>query len=414
MRVLLGMPRYDSSAKMAAAQAFYHPSSPDYPGVSVRAISLATSLLTGCFNAHWAVARNEWEAGNADGFAMIHTDVGAEVHWLDVLHAELERTGADVIGVTMPIKDGRGLHSTAVEQGDHWSVRRLTSREVMALPETFTDEDVPGLLLNTGLWLCKLGPWCTEALFHIEDRIVRGPGGRWVAGTVPEDWNFSRQCRALGLKLACTRKVAAEHYGEQKWTNRGEFGRWAQDIQNAPTIPGWHFPRDVDGWLTHEEGLALAELAEGKDVLEIGSYCGRSTVCLAQTARSVTCVDTFDGRATPARKDTRAEFQSTVERYGVAGKVDVMRGTSAEVVPTLSSLHLRYDLAFVDGAHDRGSVLEDAALARSVLRPGGLVAFHDYKTPEDPGVTEAVDELIAAGARLVRTAGSVAVLEPAG
>ena len=37
----------------------------------------------------------------------------------------------------------------------------------------------------------------------------------------------------------------------------------------------------VRGWLTQAEGDKLARLAEGKKVLEIGSYCGRSTIAMA-------------------------------------------------------------------------------------------------------------------------------------
>jgi predicted O-methyltransferase YrrM len=71
-----------------------------------------------------------------------------------------------------------------------------------------------------------------------------------------------------------------------------------------------------------------------------------------------------------------------------------------------------YDLVFVDGSHDRESVSRDAALARGVLKPGGLLAFHDYGN-RDFGVTEAVDELLRGGAELLNVAGTVAVVRPA-
>lgn len=417
MRVLLAMPRYDSRTHMAAAQAFYHPTSPEYSAIEVRAISPGTSLLTGCFNACWASARNEWEAGNADGFAMIHSDVAPAIHWLDVLHQEMEASGADIIGVTMPIKDARGLHSTAVETGNHFRVRRLTSREIADLPETFTDHDVPGLLLNTGLWLCKLGPWCLEAMFHIEDCIVRNAAGRWAAGTVPEDWHFSRQCRKLGLKIACTRKVRAEHYGEQKWNNWG-VGGWNTDIQNDPVLTNWRFPEDVRGWLSESEGRQLALLANRKRVLEIGSFCGLSTICMAQTAEVVHAVDPFDGRAaTPEETLTEEDFHNNVKKYGVQNFVVAHVGTSAEVIPTLEG---KFDLGFIDGAHDEPSVLQDAELALKVLSPGGLLAFHDYRTYAgeadggwDPGVTSAVNRLLHSGAELISRTDSLAVIQPA-
>jgi len=406
------MPRYHSSVSIAAAQAFYHASSPSSP-LEVRAVSPASSLLASCFNSCWALARNEWEAGRCDAFAMIHSDVSAPLHWLDVLYREMEKTGVDLISCVIPIKDGRGLTSTVVDDtGDPWRRRRLTMREVAALPETFTDKDVGGpLLLNTGLWLCKLGPWCLEALFETKDHLRRGPDGLWQACCLPEDWGFSLQARALGLKLAATRSVRVEHYGEQKWSNQEVWG-WDHDLQNSPQsmAEGWQFPEDVEGWLTAEEGMALAEAARGREVLEIGSYCGRSTICLAQTATAVHCVDTFDGRDTPHPHPTWGDFLANVNRYGVAGKVVPHRGTAAQMIPPLGR---RFGMAFIDGAHDRASVMSDARLATAALEPGGLLAFHDYHSPRDPGVTDAVNSILASGARLVRTAGTVALVQPA-
>ena len=54
------------------------------------------------------------------------------------------------------------------------------------------------------------------------------------------------------------------------------------------------FPH-VHGWLFDNEFRMLSKLAEGKRVLEIGCFQGRSTVALAQTAKSVVSVDYFHG-----------------------------------------------------------------------------------------------------------------------
>ena len=51
--------------------------------------------------------------------------------------------------------------------------------------------------------------------------------------------------------------------------------------------------------------------------------------------------------------------------------------------------------------------------------PGGLLAFHDYRPKPghhdghwDPGVNQAVDELIEFGASLIASYGTVAVVRP--
>lgn len=167
----------------------------------------------------------------------------------------------------------------------------------------------------------------------------------------------------------------------------------------------FRFPADVFGWLTEEEGLALTELSVGKRVLEVGSYLGRSTICLAQTALSVTCVDTFDGRGTTARHSTLAKFQANLSRYGVMDRVTWLVGSSKEVLPTLAE---RYDVAFIDASHDYASVIADATLALPLVK-NGVMAFHDFGV--ELGVVRAVKELVRKGARIVKRAGSIAVLQ---
>src|SRR6185369_4047614 len=100
-----------------------------------------SSLLCDNFNQFWALARNNYEAGCIDGFAMIHADVEAEGGWLDILHEEMLAVGADLISARIRIKDGRGFTSTALDLEDPWRPRRLTQKEFARLPATFTDAD---------------------------------------------------------------------------------------------------------------------------------------------------------------------------------------------------------------------------------------------------------------------------------
>lgn len=189
--------------------------------------------------------------------------------------------------------------------------------------------------------------------------------------------------------------------------------------------PPFRFPHDVDGWLSEPEGRCLAMYALGLDVLEIGSYCGRSTICLAQTAKSVVAVDPHDGRGTPKPRDTFAEFINNLHSYGVRGKVLPRVGTAADVNDEHAG-HVQqvlraggFGLIFIDGAHDYPSVRSDIEYALRLLAPGGLLAFHDYRwgTPEqgfDPGVEQAVNELLATrpGSAILARVGSVAIVDP--
>jgi precorrin-6B methylase 2 len=291
-------------------------------------------------------------------------------------------------------------------------------REVYRLPETFTGEDLGRpLLLNTGLWVCRMDEgWAKKVHFTVNDRICFDPEkDHYFAQVEPEDWYFSRLLHELGLKVGCTRKVELGHRGNALYGNAHPWGTWEYDEVYAkgsllgPRDPDDWFPHDAAGWLSEREGRRLAELAVGGSALEIGSYCGRSTICLARGAKSVGVVDTFDGRGTDQPGDTFPLFRSNLRRYGVADRVKVYKGTSEEVLPKLPPV---YDLVFVDGSHDHDSVLRDAGLAAAVLRPGGLLAFHDFGRAGDEGVTRAVSSVLAAGGELLETCDTLAVVRP--
>lgn len=49
------------------------------------------------------------------------------------------------------------------------------------------------------------------------------------------------------------------------------------------------------------------------------------------------------------------------------------------------------DLVFVDGAHDHSSIAQDCILWAEKLKPGGIIAFHDYGAASLPAVKEVVN-----------------------
>jgi SAM-dependent methyltransferase len=177
-------------------------------------------------------------------------------------------------------------------------------------------------------------------------------------------------------------------------------------------LDSWRFPEDVPGWLTLQEGRKLADLARGKRVLEIGSFCGRSTICMAQTAEYVRCIDPMDGRATPHHFDTRKEFLTNLRAYGVENKVAFSCGTTAEIAPWMKNQSWAYDFIFIDGDHSLDAVKTDIQHAVALLAPDGLIAFHDYQSLKDPDVTTAINEFLKDGATLEETCGSLAVVRP--
>ncbi|HEU5219741.1 MAG TPA: class I SAM-dependent methyltransferase [Gemmatimonadales bacterium] len=65
------------------------------------------------------------------------------------------------------------------------------------------------------------------------------------------------------------------------------------------------------------------------------------------------------------------------------------------------------DVVFVDGSHAHSYVVSDTAKALRMVRPGGLVLWHDY-SPECPGVFRALNQL-SARLRLMHIQGTTLV-----
>lgn len=423
-KIFVGMPGY-GELTAGAARGFWRATR--LPDSHVVRQYNEGSLLAQNFNTLWVTALNRVHRGErVDYFAMQHADIEPCDYWLDMLIDELEARDLDVLGVVAPIKDQKGMTSIALahETGDSWRIKcRLTMSDVYRLPETFTSDDIGHpILLNTGLWVCRFGEWTKQVRFTINDRVAFDTKlDRYVAQVEPEDWYFARLCHELGLKIGCTRKIPLDHRGVARFTNTRPWGTqfhdqaWA-DESPVPTVDadGFRFPFDVEGWLRFEEGKALFNLAKGKRVLEIGSYCGKSTICLAQSANEVHSIDPHDGRGTAVPQDTSEALRTNLWNYGVKGKVNIIRGcfNADDVRQVESGFSPPFDLVFIDGAHDYDSVRSDIENASRVLAPGGLLAFHDYHSSCDPGVTAAVDELLADGGELLSTHSTLAVVRP--
>lgn len=190
-----------------------------------------TSLLTLNFNSAWCVCLNERKAHGFTHFAMLHSDVvplPLGEPWIDTMLALMEEHDADVLSAVVPIKNKLGLTSTAIDEQPKrpWLVRRLTMHEIFDnYDPTFTH---PDLLVNTGLWICRLDDWCEKIRFRQQDSIGRNKEGRFIPITIPEDWDFSRQVHAAGKRLFATRDLAVMHEHEDYHT-REPWGEWERD-----------------------------------------------------------------------------------------------------------------------------------------------------------------------------------------
>ena len=414
-KIFLGMPGYGQQTAAAGRGLWRASQQMDEVAVVYR----QGSLLAANFNGLWCDALNMKHRGaEIKYFAMLHDDIGPADFWLDTLIAELEAKNLDMLGVVVPIKDTRGVTSIAVDGDTTWRPKfRLTQKEVHSLPETFTSEDVGGpLLLNTGCWVCRFdSDWVRKVHFTINDRIVFNIAlDRYEPETESEDWYFSRLCHELQLKIGATRKVAVMHRGGMDFSSQNQWGQEFDEAMVTESQLPFRMPEEVGGWLHREEGKALAELAKGKRVLEIGSFQGLSTICMARTANHVTAMDYFDGRATPIPGSTFEVFNHNCIRHNVADKITIAN-------PDSDLTGNQYDLIFIDGDHSYEAVAKDIQKTLPLLKPDGLLAFHDYRThlnefegdnAFDEGVTNAVNELISNGGEIIARHKTLCIVRP--
>jgi hypothetical protein len=175
------------------------------------------------------------------------------------------------------------------------------------------------------------------------------------------------------------------------------------------TVTRFVIPTDVPTSMTEAEGLKLAELAEGKLVLELGAWQGFSTICLAQAAEVVHSVDWHGGDAHAGYGSTLVPYLQNLQRYGLLGagsRLATHIGRFETICPVFADQS--FHGVFVDGAHDYESVLADGKQALRLTNE--WIAFHDYgvhlsdQGGELPfGVTEAVTELFGSPHELVDT-----------
>lgn len=201
---------------------------------------LTASILTQCFNHAWCSALNEQKDGaDVTHFLMVHADIWPEEdQWLEQLLSIMKEQQADVVSVISPMKDNRGLTSTAWDTHFH-RPRRITMTEVhRELPKTFEIA-----LINTGMMLVDFTkPWVHDIAggeennvpFFFTDLIRFTTEGKKLPTCIGEDWNFSRIIKEkYNAKIVATSDVAIIHKGSMYFSNQDIWG-WEHDFVNTP------------------------------------------------------------------------------------------------------------------------------------------------------------------------------------
>lgn len=147
---------------------------------------------------------------------------------------------------------------------------------------------------------------------------------------------------------------------------------------------------DIPTALTEAEADALAALAFGGRVLEVGALLGHSTVILADAADHVVSVDPHVGYPADDPRPTLNRFLRNLEKYNVREKVTVMIGRDDQVLPYLEQE--QFDLIFIDCTGEHDVTAGAMCRAERLLTPHGYLAVHDCGHPHWQGVRQAVEE----------------------
>lgn len=193
---------------------------------------------------------------------------------------------------------------------------------------------------------------------------------------------------------------------------------------------------EVRGFMPEDEGLALHDaalryLGNGGVAVEIGTYCGKSSLYLGHAATvtggTVVTVDHHRGSEEhqegweyhdrtlvdgDGRLDTLPVLRRTLARAGLEGVVTPIVGRSAAIAQWWGS---PIDLLFIDGGHTDEAAQADLHGWAPHVRSGGAVVIHDvFADPADGGQAPYRiyrEALEGGGFAEVRAVGSLRVLE---
>ncbi|MFD3543069.1 class I SAM-dependent methyltransferase [Streptomyces sp. NPDC058662] len=162
------------------------------------------------------------------------------------------------------------------------------------------------------------------------------------------------------------------------------------------------------GFMPVREGLALYGAAVeagalGLPLLEVGTYCGRSTILLADAAREagVAAITVDHHRGSEEQQpgweyhdpavvdpevglmDTLPTFRRTLHRAGLEDHVIAIVGRSPQVAAAWGG---PLGLVFIDGGHTDEHATGDYEGWAPHLAPGGILVIHDvFPDPADGG-----------------------------
>ena len=179
--------------------------------------------------------------------------------------------------------------------------------------------------------------------------------------------------------------------------------------------------KNVGGWLTEAEGLSLYNTAKkiktGNIIVEVGSWKGKSTICLANGSKDgnkvkIFAIDPHIGSSEHQKMfgkvDTFEEFKQNINRAGIAEFVQPVRDTSESVAKNFNQ---QIEFAFIDGAHEYSFVKLDFNLWLPKVMNGGILAFYDSWHFVGPNLATAIPLLTSSKIKNPRLVDTITYFE---
>lgn len=153
----------------------------------------------------------------------------------------------------------------------------------------------------------------------------------------------------------------------------------------------WH---DVEGFFDYPYiyDHAVREAKKGDVLVEVGSWMGQSMAYLAQhlvlngwEGGRLIAVDSFKGEiGEVAHQPTvaanggsvRPRFEQNMKDCGIDHMIEIIEGDSAQSAERFEDGSVSF--CFIDAAHDYESVIKDVLAWTPKMKPGGMMAGHDY------------------------------------
>jgi predicted O-methyltransferase YrrM len=166
------------------------------------------------------------------------------------------------------------------------------------------------------------------------------------------------------------------------------------------SIPGMVSPKSGQFLYT----MCYMQQSKG-DVVEVGSWQGRSTSFLARAVSNSKngnfyAIDHFKGNSGKEKlyaagkndlSDLESNFLSNMERVGLSDSVILLNMPNEQAEREIKDINIRF--LFIDGDHSKQGVEKDIELFFPKLQPGSIVVFDDFSNYFQ-GLVEAVDLLI--------------------